>query len=74
MSSRGFAQRFAGLLDADAAIGPWRNSLAAIPRPTDTTTVRKVRELLRRNVSHGHPAIVCGNAERDQEHLSSIDR
>ena len=43
MSSRGFAQRFAGLQGADAALGVWRNSLAATPRPTDTATVRKVR-------------------------------
>jgi hypothetical protein len=43
MSWRGFAQRFAGLHDADAALGPRRNSVAATARPTDTATALKVR-------------------------------
>ena len=43
MSWRGFAQRFAGLHDADAALGARRNSSAVTARPTDTATALKGR-------------------------------
>jgi hypothetical protein len=42
MSWRGFAQRFAGLHDADAGLGPRRNSLTATARPTATATALTV--------------------------------
>jgi hypothetical protein len=43
MAWRGFAQRFAGLHNADAALGSWRDSLVATARPADTATALTLR-------------------------------
>jgi hypothetical protein len=43
MAWRGFAQRFAGLHAADAALGSWRDSLVATAPLTATATALKVR-------------------------------
>jgi hypothetical protein len=62
MSWRGFAQRFAGLHDADAALGPRRNSLAATARPTDTATALKVRGAAAQDRLSRQTSDHCGNA------------
>jgi hypothetical protein len=59
---RAFAQRFAALNDADAALGPWRKSLAATARPTDTATVLKVRGAVAQERVSRQTRDDCGNA------------
>jgi hypothetical protein len=59
MTWRGFAQRFAGLHDADAALGPRRNSLAATARPTDTATALKVRGAAAQERVSRQPAMIA---------------
>ena len=56
------AQRFAGLHDADVALGSRRHSLAATARPTDTAIALKVRGAAAQERVSRQTSDNCGNA------------